>query len=88
MGSIDVMAIEQLEATLELVESELNASDIDARYSDLMASRDAQYHLKKQYSLDLTDLFAAVNNLEEISSTIPKAPQCFNPIDIEKPDEV
>ena len=85
MGEINITKLDELEANLKLAEEALNASDFDARYHSLMASRDEQYYWKRQYNLTLTQLRSDVDNLEVINETIPR--ECFNEIVILEPTE-
>ena len=80
-GEIDEARLDALEASLDDAETLLLASNIDARYRDILLARDQQHYLRNLFLTDLNQLIADVENIRVINETIPR--DCYRKITLE-----
>ena len=84
LPSIDEDKLDELEANLASAEQELAASDISAKYDDILAARNQQFMWVTDYTTELLQLHEDVENVRVINETIPR--KCFKKLILEPTD--
>ena len=76
MDDLDSTELDLLEATLDEAERSLEEADLQAKYQELLLVFTRQKHLLISYTNELYDMQAAVDNINEINTKIPRI--CYN----------